>query len=128
MLLSLEMSSGEATVCFNIGPAERRKRSVFGSVALGAALIALGAMSIGDVPRLWRIALFVPVWLGALGILQARAGTCVALARRGTRNLDRREEPAPDAELGPVRERARQLHLQSLLVASLVTGLLVWLG
>jgi hypothetical protein len=123
VLRSLMMTSSEATVCPNIGRSERRKRSVFGAVALGVALIGFAVMSAAEVPRLWRAVLFVPAWLGALGLLQARAATCVALARRGTRNLDGKEEPAPEAELGPARAQARALHVQALLAALGATGL-----
>jgi hypothetical protein len=117
------MDSSEPGACVNIGRAERRKRWVFGAVAFATALIGFGALSVAEVPRLWRLSLFFPAWLGALGLLQARAGTCVALARRGTQNLDGKEEPAPEAALGPAREQARALHVQALLAALVGTAL-----
>jgi hypothetical protein len=59
----------------NIGPRERRKRMAMGiaMLALGAALAAV-LTARGAAPW-WRASLFVPFWLGALGLLQARAGT-----------------------------------------------------
>jgi hypothetical protein len=72
------VSSAEpiATACVaNIGPRERRKRMVLGVVGLvagatvGITLIVIGASA------LWRLALFVPFWMGASGILQAKEKT-----------------------------------------------------
>jgi hypothetical protein len=55
----------------NIGPREERKRLVMGMAALAAGLgIAAGLMVIG-VDQWWRLSLFFPFWLGALGIFQA---------------------------------------------------------
>lgn len=55
----------------NIGPREERKRLIMGVAALAVGLgIAAGLMVIG-VDRWWRLGLFFPFWLGALGIFQA---------------------------------------------------------
>ena len=68
------MADGAACVP-NIGPRERRKRSLGGVVALvvgvGLALFMISA----DVARAWRLALFLPFWFGALGVFQAREKT-----------------------------------------------------
>ncbi len=68
------MESGLACA-MNIGPQQRRKRMRFGVVGLavaGAAAVALIALG---APRLSRLALFVPLFVGAIGIFQARAKT-----------------------------------------------------
>lgn len=59
----------------NIGPREVQKRLLIGVAALcvGAAL-AVGLI-VADAGRGWRIGLFVPLWLGALGLFQAREKT-----------------------------------------------------
>ena len=55
----------------NIGPREERKRLIMGIVALAVGLgIAAGLMVIG-VDRWWRLGLFFPFWIAALGIFQA---------------------------------------------------------
>ena len=59
----------------NIGPGERRRRLAFGLVAWAAAAVALVALLILDADRLWRLALFVPLWAGALGFFQHREKT-----------------------------------------------------
>ena len=59
----------------NIGPGERRKRLLMGvtMLAVGASL-ALTLILIGA-PRQWRLTLFLPFWMGALGFFQAREKT-----------------------------------------------------
>lgn len=59
----------------NIGPRGQQQRmrlavtSLAGALALGALLVAFG------VPRLWRLTLFVPLWIAGLGFFQARDKT-----------------------------------------------------
>jgi len=63
-------------VCLiNIGPRERRKRALLGWSGLALAVAVGVALVLAGVPRWWRLLLFVPLAGGALGILQARAGT-----------------------------------------------------
>ena len=63
-------------VCIpNIGPRERDKRLKFGVVLFALSLLAAFALIALDVTRPVRIALFVPFWLGAVGIFQAREKT-----------------------------------------------------
>lgn len=111
----------------NIGPAELRKRRVVGAV--GLAVCALGSVVLiaDGAPRLWRLILFLPWWTACLGIFQARARVCVALAARGLRNLDGKQEPQPLVELEEVQREARRVHVRSLLTAVLLTLLtLAW--
>lgn len=59
----------------NIGAGGRRKRLMFGIVALGVgAVIAVLLVAIGA-PRVWRAPLIFVFYVGALGILQARDKT-----------------------------------------------------
>ena len=59
----------------NIGPKETRKRLLMGVavLALGVALAVI--FSRADVSRGWYAALFLPFWMGTLGISQARKKT-----------------------------------------------------
>ena len=111
-----------ASDAINIGPGERRKRRVMGFAALVAgaglafALVAFGA------PWWTRGVVFFPVWIAALGLLQAREQTCVALAARGVRNMDNGEEPIEDeAAARLLREKARRINRRAMLVAAIVT-------
>ena len=59
----------------NIGPRERRKRMLMGAVMLVVAAGALAVLAATGVHRAWRLALFVPFSLAALGWFQARERT-----------------------------------------------------
>jgi hypothetical protein len=60
---------------------------------------------------------------GFVGILQARAHTCVALASRGIRDMDDGPEEIGDAaELAAVRAQARRVLVWSLIGAVLLTA------
>lgn len=65
----------QASEVCNIGPRERAIRRTSGWV-MSAVSVALGlALWLGGAPRLWRAALFVPLFLAAVGFLQARHKT-----------------------------------------------------
>ena len=62
-------------VCANIGPKAVRLRRRAGYAGAAIAAIALAALLVTDAPRLWRLALLAPLWMAALGFLQAREKT-----------------------------------------------------
>jgi len=60
------------TVCIpNIGPRGRRSRMGFGIVVIVLGGLAAAGLSWASAPRFWRALLFVPFWMGALGVFQA---------------------------------------------------------
>jgi len=59
----------------NIGPRGQRQRMTFGVVSLGITLLLGIALFAMGAPRGWRAVLFIPLWLGALGVFQARTKT-----------------------------------------------------
>jgi formate-dependent nitrite reductase membrane component NrfD len=59
----------------NIGPRGQRQRLTFGVVSFGAAVLLGLLLFVVDAARPWRLALFVPLWIGALGVFQARDKT-----------------------------------------------------
>lgn len=68
------MSIGNAELA-NIGPKEIRKR-----VLLGVAMLAMGGVLTvifphAGISRWWYSVLFLPFWVGTLGISQARKKT-----------------------------------------------------
>jgi hypothetical protein len=115
------------TVCVpNIGPSERRMRIRFGVGFLAASFLLAAILLATSVGRPWRLVVFVPLWIGALGVFQAREKTCVALVARGERNLDGGAEPVSDpAELEQLRAQARTVYIRSLLVAAFLSAAVV---
>lgn len=73
-------------VC-NIGRSEIKRRELTGwlgviiTVAFYSLLVYLGA------PRLWRLVIFIPATVAAIGFLQARMHFCAYFGMRGVFNL-----------------------------------------
>jgi hypothetical protein len=64
------------TICVaNIGPKERRKRLIFGVALLALGGIAAAALITSSAAWFWSVALFLPIWVGALGLFQATGQT-----------------------------------------------------
>jgi len=59
----------------NIGPRAATRRAIGGAIALVSAAGLLAFFVMGDVSALWTLPYAVLLWLGALGVLQARART-----------------------------------------------------
>ncbi len=117
----------DAQVCIpNIGPGERRRRMVGGIVMVGVTLAAAAWLVTTDAPLLWRAFVVLPAFAAALGIFQARAQTCVALAARGTSNMDAGERRVGDAHLlTRMRQQSRRVLVQAAATATLVTVLVL---
>ena len=119
-----------ATIARNIGAAGRRQRLVSGAIllAIGIAAAALLVTGVGGVSRGARLLLFLPFLGAALGLLQARDHTCVHLAARGHRNLDRGSEAVADPWLlSQLKRQAREVMIEAVLAAALLTGIALML-
>ena len=63
-------------VCIpNIGAQGRRMRQRFGLTAIGIGAALAAVLIVLGVSPLWRLAVFVPILMGATGIFQARGKT-----------------------------------------------------
>jgi hypothetical protein len=115
------MEAGD--VCIpNIGPRERRRRLIGGVGVFAFGAIAAALLIAFGVQRAWRIALFVPMWGGALGLLQVKEKTCVALVARREQNLDGGNEAVDDPEvLAQMKRQARKVHVRAVLLALAIT-------
>jgi hypothetical protein len=106
----------------NIGERERRKRRLLGIVALTVGVAASFVLVASRAPRPLRLVVFPPVWIAGLGLLQSREKTCIALAARGTRNMDSGEEKIEDASLiESLRAKSRRINRRALTTAAVVT-------
>lgn len=59
----------------NIGTRERRKRRLFGIVALTIGVGLAFMLVVFGAPRWSRVVVFFPVWMAGLGLLQSREKT-----------------------------------------------------
>ena len=59
----------------NIGPRERTRRFRFGVATLGASVVFTAILIGSGVHRGWRVTLFAPFLVAALGFFQARDKT-----------------------------------------------------
>jgi ABC-type spermidine/putrescine transport system permease subunit I len=59
----------------NIGPKEIRKRLLMGVAMLALGVVVAVVLAHADVSRGWYAALFLPFWIGALALSQARKKT-----------------------------------------------------
>src|SRR5262245_44270720 len=116
--MSLQQATVESgTVCIaNISPNERRKRLVFGVIALVIGLAILAVLIATGAARWWRLALLPLFWVAAIGFFQWRDQTCIGLAVRNQRQLGDHAERIEDAaELAQVRRQARRVQLKGSL-------------
>ena len=67
-------ASGEACMP-NIGEGERKRRLIVGYVSLALAALGLAALLVMDAPRIWRLALFLPLMAAGAGFFQHREKT-----------------------------------------------------
>lgn len=60
----------------NLGPVETRKRMLFGAAMLTLGAAAAAVVFFLNVRRgAWLLLLFIPFWLGTMGLLQGREST-----------------------------------------------------
>ena len=72
--MSDELPSAEICV-MNLGPNGRRARRNSGLVGLVTGLLLAVVLIVAGSPRLVRLLVVVPFWMGLAGLLQTRGGT-----------------------------------------------------
>jgi hypothetical protein len=106
--------------------AYRRKAGYFG---LGLSLVVAAALFALDVNQYFRIVLVVPVFIAAIGFLQAKNKFCVGYGAAGTQNADDEGESAStvtdSSAVSADKKRARKMNLQALAIAVVVTIIFV---
>jgi hypothetical protein len=117
-------------VC-NIGPAEVRMRKLFGWIGLILTVVTWAAFILFYVSAVWRLTLFFPAMLAAVGYLQAAWHFCAKFGLGGVFNFGPHVgktdtvEQAP-SELARSRRQDRKTALQiiglSLLIATIVAS------
>jgi hypothetical protein len=113
-----------ATIARNIGESGRRRRLLAGIALLALGVAAAILLVVTGANRGARLALFAPFLGAALGLLQGRDHTCVMLAARGQCELAAGVGPLADTWLvGQLRRQAREVVLESVVIATFLTGL-----
>ena len=115
-----------ASLVRNIGPRGRRTRLILGLTLAVVALAAAAVLVLDGFDRGLRLALFVPFFGAALGLVQARDHTCVMLAARNQCETGTAVGAVGDSWLaGQLRRQAREVLAESALTAALLTGLVL---
>lgn len=100
--------------CQNLGPKEIRRRRLLGYLGLNVGVILAIIFIWQDVSDYLRMLVFIPFFVGYLGILQALQKTCVVLALKGVQNQDQGDEPVVDIAL---RRKLRRRSIWILILA-----------
>lgn len=115
-------------VC-NINPAEIRRRRYSGIFGIATALFGLIAFIYLHASWYYYIALFIPLFTGALGLLQAKHKFCVAYASTGKQHADSTGvQTISNADARSTDQiKARLIYIKSFLIAASATFLLCFI-
>ena len=118
-LLSSEYVPG---VC-NIGPAERRMRLHIGEAGLGVTMLFAAAALIFNFATPWRLLIFLPAFVSALGYLQYFMHFCAKFAFTGVINFSNKIGPTDSVEQAEFRRMDRAKALMILVDSAAIAGL-----
>lgn len=106
-------------VC-NIGPAEIRSRWQAGWIGLVATILLWIAFFIFRVPATWRLLLFIPATIAAVGFLQAAMHFCAAFGMLGLFNFGPNVGKTETIEQAEFRRKDRQKALLIILYSTFI--------
>ncbi|MBN2086664.1 MAG: hypothetical protein JW748_15730 [Anaerolineales bacterium] len=106
-------------VC-NIGPAEIRMRRTSGWIGLAAVILLWAAFCCFRVPAAWRLLLFFPAAMSAVGFLQAAMHFCAAFGIGGVFNFGPNVGKTDTIEQAEYRRQDRRKALQIVLYSGLI--------
>jgi hypothetical protein len=109
----------------NLGPSGTRQRLLIGTITLAVAAAGLFWLEQAGASRWWRLGAFPLLWFGVVGVLQARARTCIAFAARGTCDSDAGIGAVTPELADSLRRRARSIVRRTTLFAAILTLLAV---
>lgn len=110
----------------NIGPEGRRRRLVLGIAMLAASVVLALIFIFNGWSRPWRLLLFLPIFFGMLGLIQARQKTCALLAELGVCDMDSGERKIDDVAVrSRLKVRGRGILVKSVLSAAALTALIL---
>jgi hypothetical protein len=108
----------------NISPAGRLRRVRVGTVGLGLFVVLLVILVATRAAWYWRLVLFLPGAVAAVGLLQARRNTCIKRADEGTfEHDDFSTTKAPDDQVAASRVVAAGIRRDTLLAGLLAAAI-----
>ncbi len=107
-----------ATVCKpNISGAGRRRRRIAGYISAAVTMALFAGLALSHAAWGWRMLVFLPAATAATCVLQARRGTCLAHAAKGTfEHEDFSATKAPEDEVSASRRVAAGIRRDAALV------------
>jgi hypothetical protein len=106
-------------VC-NIGPAEIRARRMAGWMGMGATFLLWVLFFIFRVPAPWRLTLFIPATMSAVGFLQAAMHFCAAFGVMGVFNFGPDVGKTDTVEQAEYRRQDRRKALSIIFYSGLI--------
>jgi hypothetical protein len=110
----------------NIGQAEIKLRKFIGWLSAGATLLLWAGLVLAEVAPKWRLLVFFPAMVAALGYLQAAAHFCVKFGLAGVFNFGPNVGRTDTVEQAEFRRQDRRTALRiiayALLIAVFVTA------
>lgn len=107
----------------NINHAEIKRRRQAGHIGLFLSVVLLIIIIAFHTPWTYRIVILLPVYVAAIGYLQAKNKFCVGYAGSGKQHADDGdvEAIAETSALDADKLRARTMNLQAFIIAAIVT-------
>ncbi len=111
----------------NIGPAEIRLRRLSGIAGLVATAVLWLIFILIDTPSIWRLIVFIPATVSAVGLLQAWLHFCVNFGMRGLFNVSESLQQQESVDQQEYRRKDQQKAL-TIIAGSSVIGVIVALA
>ncbi len=96
----------------NIGPAEIALRRLVGWIGLAITVVVWALFYEFHVPAGWRLTLFLPAWLSAVGFVQVSMKFCAGFGLRGVFNFGPKAGVTESVASAEARAKDRRKSLQ----------------
>jgi len=111
----------------NIGQAEIARRLQFGWIGVAVTIIVAAALFVTRVPPAWRLVLFLPAAVGAVGLLQGYLRFCADFGMRGVFNFGPDVGKTDAVEQAEFRRKDRR-KAAAIVIWTVVIGVVVGVG
>jgi hypothetical protein len=108
-------------VC-NIGAAEIKQRRYIGWLAAGAAILLWAALVQLNFAREWRVLLFLPAFVAAIGYLQAAWHFCAKFGLHGVFNFRSTTGHTDTVEQAEFRRQDRRTAVKIIVISALIAA------